>query len=132
MSRFKEGEGLNGQTWRRRDLTFVDDTVAGFVAAAYTPAVAGRTIQLGTGHDVSVADLVELVGELVGRDLEVETDPARVRSDGSEVLRLVSSPQLARELLDWEPVITLRDGLERTLRWMEENRRRYRADHYAI
>jgi nucleoside-diphosphate-sugar epimerase len=121
-----------GSLHPRRDLTYVDDTVAGFVAAAQAPAVAGRTIQLGTGHDVSIADLVEIVAELLGRALEVELDPARVRSDTSEVLRLVSSPQLARDLLGWEPEVPLRDGLARTIRWIEDNSGRYRADHYVI
>jgi len=121
-----------GSLHPRRDLTYVDDTVAGFVAAAQTPAVAARTIQLGTGHDVSIGDLVEIVGELLGRELEVELDPARVRSDTSEVLRLVSSPQLARDLLGWEPQVALRDGLARTIRWIEDNSSRYRAGHYVI
>jgi NAD dependent epimerase/dehydratase len=121
-----------GSLHPRRDLTYVDDTVAGFVAAAQAPAVAGHTIQLGTGHDVSIADLVEIVGELLGRELEVELDPARVRSDTSEVLRLVASPQLARDLLGWEPEMPLRDGLARTIRWIEGNSDRYRADHYVI
>jgi NAD dependent epimerase/dehydratase len=121
-----------GSLHPRRDLTYVDDTVAGFVAAAQAPAVAGRTIQLGTGHDVSIANLVEIVAELLGRALEVELDPARVRADTSEVLRLVSSPQLARDLLGWEPEVPLRDGLARTIRWIEDNSGRYRADHYVI
>src|SRR3954451_11062062 len=65
-----------GALHTRRDLTFVEDTVAGFVAAATAPAAVGRTIQLGTNHDVSVGELVARVGEIVGRELEVETDPA--------------------------------------------------------
>jgi NAD dependent epimerase/dehydratase len=121
-----------GSLHPRRDLTYVDDTVAAFVAAAQTPAAAGRTIQLGTGHDVSIGDMVQIVGDLLGRQLEVESDPARVRAETSEVLRLVSSPDLARELLGWEPQVELRDGIARTIRWMESNSGRYRADHYVI
>ena len=121
-----------GSLHPRRDLTYVGDTVAAFVAAAQRPTLAGRTIQLGTGHDVPVSELVDLVAEVLGRELEVENDPARVRAEKSEVDRLVSSPELARELLGWEPEVDLRDGLAMTIDWMERNTARYRADDYAI
>jgi nucleoside-diphosphate-sugar epimerase len=116
----------------RRDRMFVEDTADVFVAAATTDAALGRTIQLGTNHDVSIGDLVELVSEILGRELTVETDPARVRPGKSEVERLISGPLLARELLGWEPRVDLRDGLGRTLDWIERNMQRYRVDHYVI
>lgn len=131
-------QALAGSTLRlgslhpRRDLTFVADTVAGFVAAATTAGATGRTVQLGTGHDVSVADLVDMVGDILGKDLHVETDPARVRPEGSEVERLISSPALAAELLGWRPEVELREGLARTVEWIERNAARYRVDHYVI
>jgi dTDP-glucose 4,6-dehydratase len=116
----------------RRDLTFVSDTVEGFVAAATAPAAVGQTVQLGTGRDVSVAEIVELVGEALGRPLEVEQDPARIRPAASEVERLISGPQRARELLGWEPRVELADGLGRTIAWIEEHLDYLRVDHYAI
>jgi NAD dependent epimerase/dehydratase len=116
----------------RRDLTFVADTAAGFVAAATAgPQALGRTVQLGTGHDVSIADVVAMVGEIVGRELEVETDPERVRPPASEVQRLISGPELARELIGWEPTVDLREGLSRTVEWIERNLGRYRTDEYV-
>jgi NAD dependent epimerase/dehydratase len=131
-------QALAGSTVRlgslhpRRDLTFVEDTVAGFVAAAGVPAVVGRTIQLGTDRDVSIGELVDMVAEALGKDLEVETDTARVRPAGSEVQRLRSRPALARELLGWQPRVTLPEGLARTIEWIERNRTRYRVDHHVI
>jgi NAD dependent epimerase/dehydratase len=131
-------QALAGTTLRlgslhpRRDLTFVEDTADGFVAAATSEGAIGRTIQLGTNHDVSVGDLVDMVGEVLGRDLTVETDPARVRPENSEVERLISSPALAREVLGWEPRVDLREGLSRTIEWIERNQHRYRVDHYVI
>jgi NAD dependent epimerase/dehydratase len=122
-----------GSTDPRRDLTFAQDTAAGFVAAASAPAAAvGRTVQLGTGESVSVGEIVELVGELLGTALEVETDAARVRPEASEVRVLVSDPSRARELLGWEPSVPLREGLERTLRWIEANQARFRTGEYVI
>jgi UDP-glucose 4-epimerase len=131
-------QALSGETLRlgslepRRDLTFVEDTVAGFVAAAVAPGAVGRTIQLGTGHDVSVGEIVDMVGALLGRELSVTQDPARVRPTDSEVMRLISSPQLAAEVLGWRPDVDLRDGLARTVDWIEANRDRYRVDRYVI
>jgi nucleoside-diphosphate-sugar epimerase len=116
----------------RRDLTFVEDTAAAFVAAATADAAVGRTVQLGVNHDVSVADLVELVGDILGRELTVETDPRRVRPDASEVVRLISGPVLAREVLGWEARVPLREGLERTIAWIERNADRFRAADYVI
>jgi NAD dependent epimerase/dehydratase len=131
-------QALAGSTLRlgslhpRRDLTYVEDTAAAFVAAATSEDAVGRTIQLGTNHDVSVGDLVDMVAEVLGRELTVETDPARVRPDKSEVERLISGPPLARELLGWEPTVDLREGLARTIDWIERNVHRYRVDHYVI
>jgi dTDP-glucose 4,6-dehydratase len=116
----------------RRDLTYVSDTVAGFIAAGHSNAAVGRTIQLGTGYDVSVRDIVDTVAELLGKELQVETDPARVRPAKSEVGRLISDPALAREALGWEPRVDLREGLARTVAWIEANTARYRTDHYVI
>jgi dTDP-glucose 4,6-dehydratase len=121
-----------GSLHPRRDLTYVEDTAAGFVAAATGPAAVGQTIQLGTDHDVSIGDLVDMVADVLGKDLEVETDPARVRPEKSEVQRLISRPQRAAELLGWRPEVDLREGLTRTIEWIERNTARYRVDHYVI
>lgn len=120
-----------GSLHPRRDLTFVADTVAGFLAAASAPEAVGRTVQLGTGEDHSVGEVVEIVGELVGRELDVEVDDERVRPEKSEVQRLTSEPRLARELLGWTPRASLRDGLAKTIEWIDSNRGRYRLDEYV-
>jgi NAD dependent epimerase/dehydratase len=132
------GQALTGSTLRlgslhpRRDLTFVEDTTAAFVAAAISEAAIGRTVNIGTDHDVSVGDLVEIVADLLGRELTVETDPARLRPPNSEVERLRASPALAGELLGWAPRVELREGLARTIAWIERNVGHYRVDDYVI
>ena len=121
-----------GSLHPRRDMTYVGDTVDGFVAAAAADAaVVGRTIQLGTGTDVSVGELVDLVADILGRELPVELDESRVRPQDSEVERLISTPRLAGELTGWKSRTSLREGLERTITWIEENLARYRADEYV-
>ena len=121
-----------GSLHPRRDLTFVSDTVAGFVAAASAPEAVGRTIQLGTGYDVSIGDIVERVSTLLGRPLEVELDEARVRPAASEVERLIADPALARQLLGWKAEVDLDEGLRRTTEWIERNAARFRTTDYVI
>jgi len=116
----------------RRDLTFVSDTVEGFLAAAVSDAAIGRTLQLGTGTDVSIGELVDLIAGIVGRELRVDHDPSRVRPPKSEVMRLISNPQLALELTGWSCQVSLRDGLARTLDWITANKSRFRTDQYVI
>jgi NAD dependent epimerase/dehydratase len=116
----------------RRDMTYVEDTARGFAAAATADAAVGQTIQLGTGHDVSIGEIVQLVGELLGKELVVEADEARIRPPNSEVARLISDPSKAAELMGWRPQVDLREGLERTIAWIEQNQARYRVDDYAI
>jgi dTDP-glucose 4,6-dehydratase len=116
----------------RRDLTYVQDTAAGFVAAAKCPDGAGRTVHIGTGRDVSVGELVSLVGDLLGRELTIEQETRRVRPADSEVMRLVADPSLARELLGWTPSVDLLDGLEGTISWIRENPLRFRSGSYVI
>ena len=131
-------QALAGDTLRlgslhpRRDLTFVRDTAAGMIAAATAPDAVGHTIQLGTGEAVSVGEIVDLVSELMGKELHAVLDEARVRPANSEVELLLSEPARARELLGWEPQVALREGLERTIEWVGLNATRYRADEYVI
>ena len=116
----------------RRDLTFVADTAAGLIAAATEPSAVGRTIQLGTGHDVSVGEIVEMVGELLGKELTVHQEQQRVRPPNSEVQRLLSDPSLAKQLIGWQPEVDLRGGLAQTLKWITANAHRYRVDEYVV
>jgi NAD dependent epimerase/dehydratase len=121
-----------GSLHPRRDLTFVLDTVSGFLAAAGSDLAVGATLQLGTGEEVSVADIVEMVGTVLGRKLEVELDSARVRPAQSEVERLISDPARAGELTGWRPEHDLRSGLARTIEWIEAHAALYRVDQYVI
>lgn len=121
-----------GSLHPQRDLTFVEDTVAGMVAASVAPGAVGKTVQLGTGNAVSVGDIVATVGQILGRELQTELDHARVRPEVSEVQLLLSEPELARSLLGWTPAVDLRDGLERTITWIRGNTSRYRAQEYVI
>ncbi len=109
-----------GRLDTRRDLTFVADTVDGFVRAAESDGIEGRTIQLGTGRAETIGELVDIARRLTGNPARVVEDPARLRPDASEVLVLQSDPSVARELLGWRAQTGLEEGLAMTLDWLRE------------
>lgn len=102
----------------RRDLTYVADTVDGFIRMATADVAPGFLAQLGTGRAVSIGELLDLCRKITEVDAEVITDAQRVRPDASEVQVLLSEPARAKEALGWEPTWTLEDGLRETAQWL--------------
>ena len=115
-----------------RDFVYVEDTVSGFLAAASHDRSIGRVVNIGCGGSVSVKQVVELIADLLGKRLTVETDPQRIRPEKSEIPRLVCNNELARELLEWEPGFSLEDGLSRTLAWIRNRMDRFKAETYNV
>jgi len=115
-----------------RDFTYVGDTVAGFLRAAEAPGVEGGTYNLGTGQNIRIGDLVELIVRLVGRPVKLEIDEARLRPEKSEVFNLLSDNRLAREALGWSPQVSLEDGLKQTIAWIKEHLDLYRVGEYEF
>lgn len=115
-----------------RDLTFVDDTVAGFLTAGQAQDVSGEVINLGTGHAVTIGELVEKVFAHTNREKPIETDPERVRPDRSEVMMLLSDNRKAKRLLHWTPRVSLDDGIVRTIGFIRDEAGQFRAGHYLV
>ncbi|MCB2102999.1 MAG: GDP-mannose 4,6-dehydratase [Rhodobacterales bacterium] len=115
-----------------RDLTYVSDTVAGFLAAGTAEAAVGRTINLGTGREIAIGDLAALIAQMMGVPFEPQADATRVRPGASEVERLLSDNRLAAELMGWSPAVSLEDGLARTIAWIRDNRGRYQRRGYVV
>lgn len=127
-----DGEIHLGNLAPTRDLTFVADTVEGFVRAGATPGIDGETINLGSGSEVSIKDLTLLIAELIGSTAQLVEDAGRKRHAHSEVFRLCSNNSKAWELMDWKPNTTLREGLSLTIDWIRQNLERYRSASYTI
>ena len=121
-----------GSLWPRRDLTYVDDTVNGFIRAAEVEEAVGRTVQLGTGRDISVGELANLAMKVLGKQARVVPQDERMRPLHSEVERLVSDASLAKELLGWTPTIGLEAGISLTAKWFGEHLNRYKVDQYVV
>ncbi len=113
-----------------RDLNYVSNIVDGMIRAASAPDVVGRTLNLGSGREISIGDLAKLIGRLMNRELSIESEAARLRPEASEVERLLADATSARDLLGWQPSISLEDGLSRTIDWLQNNLHRYRPGEY--
>ncbi|GHF36623.1 UDP-glucose 4-epimerase [Deinococcus metalli] len=119
-----------------RDFNYVADTAQSFLAVGTAPAekVLGRTLNTGTGVEVSVGALVEAIADVMGARVEVEQEAERMRPDASEVMRLISDSSALRDLTGWQPAYTLHAGLEQTSQWFlhPANLAHYRPGQYAI
>ena len=121
-----------GNTSAVRDLLFVEDTVAAFIAAAVASDVCGRTIHVGSGQGTTIAELVQSILQRSDRsECEVVADPERLRPTASEVDQLVCDPSLAKQLLHWTPTVDLATGLDRTIAYITEHIGDYRPSDYA-
>lgn len=116
----------------RRDLTFVADTVEGFLRAGECDGVVGETIQLGTGRAVSVGELLDIAQRVLNVSVTVVEESQRRRPERSEVMVLQSSPAKAARLLGWTPKVSLEQGLEATARWLQECGLVFDPDRYFV
>jgi NAD dependent epimerase/dehydratase len=113
-----------------RDLLFVEDTARGMIAAARSDRALGQVVNLGTGREISIGDLAKKAIAACGSSARVVHDPQRLRPKESEVERLCASNARARELLGWEPRVTLEEGLVRVVDFLRANLARYKAGIY--
>ena len=131
-------QAVSGKTLRlgtletTRDFTFAEDTARGFLAVGGADAALGEVVNVGSGSEVSIREIVRKVGEITGAELEVEGDEQRMRPAKSEVSRLLSDSSKAERLAGWRTQVTLDDGLQRTVDWIREHLDLYRPQEYAV
>ncbi len=121
-----------------RDFSFVTDTVQGFIAAAECDEAVGEVVNIGSGFEISIGETARLIADVMDSEIEIESDDARLRPDGSEVERLFAGTERARALFAWAPEYDgeagFRRGLEATVDWFQdpENLSAYKHDRYNI
>ena len=121
-----------GSTTPTRDFNYVDDTVSGFLAVAECDRAVGEVINIGSGREISIGDLVALLISVTGSEAKVVTDPGRLRPPGSEVERLLCDNRRAREWAGWAPQVSLEEGLSRTSEWIRRHRGDLDTGGYAV
>jgi len=105
-----------------RDFTYIDDTIRGFMAALNCEIGYGETINLGTGHEIMIGELVKTIAQEMGSEVEIIRNKTRFRPAKSEVERLCSDNSKAKSILGWSPRHSgdkgLREGLRKTIDWL--------------
>ncbi|RTY34146.1 SDR family NAD(P)-dependent oxidoreductase [Chlorobium phaeovibrioides] len=121
-----------------RDFNFVQDTVAGFIAAMNSEQGLGEVVNFGSNFEISIGDTVQLIAEVMNTEIEIITDEGRLRPANSEVERLWADNSKARQLFGWQPSYGGRDGFKRglveTAEWFmnPSNLARYKSDIYNL
>ena len=121
-----------------RDFNYIKDTVQGFISIAESDRSIGEVINIGNNYEVSIDEVVRMIADVMGMDIEIITDQVRLRPDKSEVERLWADNRKAKDLLGWQPVYAGKDGLMRglaeTIEWFKDSRNldRYKTNIYNI
>jgi len=102
---------MHGEGLQTRDYVFVDDVVSAMIAASTAPGVDNLVINIGSGVETSVRDLVRMIMEVTGMKAEVISNP----NQDVGVSRMCASLSLGREKLGYQPHFSLLEGLRLTL-----------------
>ena len=121
-----------------RDFTYVSDTVEAFYLAVKGHLGIGEIINLGTGYEISIASLAQIISSVMGVEVDISLDTDRKRPNSSEVERLLADNSKAKQVLDWSPKYQgstgLAEALSATVDWylIPENRVKFKAETYNI
>ena len=113
-----------GSLFPTRDFTYVDDTVSAFIDSIKNKKNIGEVINVGSGYEISIKRLVNIISQLMGKKIKIKKEKLRVRPKNSEVLRLLASTKKAKKLINWKPKFSningLRNGLSKTISWFSK------------
>jgi dTDP-glucose 4,6-dehydratase len=121
-----------------RDFSYVQDTVAGFIATLNSDQGLGEVVNFGSNFEISVGDAARLIAETMNTEIEIIADETRLRPVNSEVERLWADNTKARKLFGWQPAYSGREGFKRglveTTEWFlnPANLAGYKIDRYNI
>ena len=121
-----------GNLQTTRDLTFVKDTVAGFIAIAEAENLNGEVTNIGMNQEISMLELADKIASQMGHEIEFDIQDERVRPDKSEVERLCCNNGKVLGKTQWNPAYTLNTGLLETIEWFRSNKNHYKSTLYNV
>ena len=110
-----------GSTTPRRDLSYISDTIDGFMKIAESKKSIGQVINIGSGKDISIGELVEMILLIMNRQIKIISNEKRKRPNKSEVMRLLCDNTKAKKIVNWMPKVSLKEGLNMTIEWIKNN-----------
>lgn len=123
-----------GSLYPTRDLTYIDDTTDAFLCALNKKKDIGEIINIGSGFEISIKELVRKISKIIGYRIDIEKDFKRVRPKKSEVDRLFANNKKAKKILNWSPKLSnksdFENSLKKTIEWFtnEENINQYKIN----
>jgi NAD dependent epimerase/dehydratase len=133
VSQVLRGDSLRiGSLHTKRDLNYVDDIVNGFLQAGVSENIVGEVINIGSGVDITIKEVVHKIMKMTGKNVEIISENERVRPEKSEVERLLADNTKAKRLLGWQPRVSLDEGLQKTIQWFSQNLHHYKSKIYNI
>jgi len=117
-----------------RDFNFVKDTARGFLALAEYDETIGKEINISSNFEISMADTLNLIKEIMQSDVHFITDEQRLRPKDSEVFRLWGDNSLMKSLTGWQPEYNIENGLKETIEWFikGDNLKKFKAGIYNV
>lgn len=112
----------------KRDFNFIDDIVDGFIKTINKRSIDGEVINIGSGKEHSIKEIIQIVQKITGRNLKFVQEKVRIRPKKSEVQRLLASNKKALKLLNWKPKYSNKKSFENaiktTIDWAKKNKRK--------
>ena len=127
-----EKEILHGNLSPTRDLTYVKDTVNGFYEIGLSSNTIGEVTNIGMNSEISMGNLVKLISNLIGKEVEIKSDENRIRPENSEVERLFCDNKKILLKTSWKPDYYLKNGLIETIEWLTKNIHLYKSNIYNV
>ncbi len=115
-----------------RDLTYVKDTVDGFISIYKSPELFGEVTNVGMNEETSIGDLARTILKIMDSSKEMELEDQRVRPDNSEVERLRCDNTKIITKTGWRPNFNLVQGLAETINWLKEHLSIYKPEIYNV
>ncbi len=127
-----------GNISTKRDFTHVKDTANGFVMALKAKNIDGEVINLGTGINFSIKNVIDIISKITKKKINIIVDKQRFRPTKSEVSNLLSNNKKAKKILKWKLNYPGKKGFERamidTIKWFSEptNLKHYDPNKYTV
>ena len=117
-----------------RDFNFVEDSCRGFIALAEEDKTIGEAINIGSNFEISIADTLNIIKELMQSDVKFITDQQRIRPEKSEVFRLWCDNTKIEKLTGFKPQVDIKQGLQKTIDWIiePEHLKNYKSEIYNV
>lgn len=131
-------QGLRGKVIKlgnietRRDLNYVGDTVKALAKIALSTKGVGGQFNIASGKDYSIAEIVEMVGSILGKSLTIKTDRRRVRPKASEVSRLLGDGSSAKKVFRLNKRCSIETGLKQTIAYFESHIDKFVDEDYQL